>query len=152
MKATTESTTTKSPVPYSILIGLLSLVFFLALIGLFWHFTIDDAYITFRYAGNLARGHGPVYNPGERVEGYTSFLWMLLMAVVSAIGWDPVIAAKVLGTACSLLTLLVTYRLARFVSPHPRPVGWLAVLGQPAWLSLRTCFLYLITCTSTQRP
>jgi arabinofuranosyltransferase len=129
LKAITQPTATKSPVAYTILIALLSLVLFLALIGLFWHFTVDDAFITFRYADNLARGQGPVYNPGERVEGYTSFLWMLLMAVVSAIGWDPVIAAKVLGIASSLSTLVVTYRLARSISRHPRAVGWLAVLG-----------------------
>ncbi len=32
-------------------------------------FTIDDAYISFRYAENLANGNGLVYNVGERVEG-----------------------------------------------------------------------------------
>src|SRR5262245_15502 len=42
-----------------------------------WFFTIDDAYITFRYSANLARGHGPVWNVGEDpVEGFTNFLWM----------------------------------------------------------------------------
>src|SRR5262245_54883150 len=38
-------------------------------------FTVDDAYISYRFARNLARGLGLVYNPGERVEGYTNFLW-----------------------------------------------------------------------------
>jgi arabinofuranosyltransferase len=37
-------------------------------------FVQDDAYITYRYARNVVRGYGPVYNPGERVEGYTNFL------------------------------------------------------------------------------
>jgi arabinofuranosyltransferase len=31
--------------------------------------TVDDFYITYRYAENLARGRGFVYNPGERVFG-----------------------------------------------------------------------------------
>src|SRR4051794_37248022 len=44
-------------------------------------FTIDDAYISFRYAENLASGHGLVYNLGERVEGYTNFLWVVLLAL-----------------------------------------------------------------------
>ncbi|NIV75186.1 MAG: hypothetical protein GWN37_10200, partial [Gammaproteobacteria bacterium] len=35
----------------------------------------DDVYITFRYCDNVLDGHGPVYNPGERSEGYTHFLW-----------------------------------------------------------------------------
>ena len=58
---------------------------------LFWlsyqifSYTIDDAYITFRYSKNLAAGFGPTYNPGlPPVEGYTTFLWMLLMALPHA--------------------------------------------------------------------
>jgi len=40
----------------------------------------DDAYITYRYARNIARGHGPVFNPGERVEGCSTLLYALLLA------------------------------------------------------------------------
>ena len=40
--------------------------------------TMDDAYISFRYARNLAEGLGFVYNAGERIEGYTNFLWVFL--------------------------------------------------------------------------
>ncbi len=40
----------------------------------------DDAYISYRYAQNLAEGNGLVYNPGERVEGYSNFLYVLLIA------------------------------------------------------------------------
>lgn len=39
----------------------------------------DDAYISYRYALNLIAGHGLVFNPGERVEGYTNLLYVLLM-------------------------------------------------------------------------
>jgi len=40
---------------------------------------IDDAYIYFVYAKNLVNGHGFVYNVGsERVEGFTSMLWVLI--------------------------------------------------------------------------
>jgi hypothetical protein len=41
---------------------------------------LDDAYISYRYAGNLASGNGLVFNPGERVEGYSNFLYVLLIA------------------------------------------------------------------------
>src|ERR1700738_1680717 len=51
-------------------------------------FTIDDAFISFRYAENLARGAGLVYNPGERVEGYTNFLWVLIIAAVYRLGGE----------------------------------------------------------------
>lgn len=40
----------------------------------------DDAFITFRTAQNLAEGHGPRWNPFERVQTYTHPLWMLLVS------------------------------------------------------------------------
>ena len=47
----------------------------------------EDAYITFRYARNLAEGHGLVWNPGEDpVEGSTEFLWVMLLAGGSKLG------------------------------------------------------------------
>jgi len=42
----------------------------------------EDALIAFRYAQNIADGNGPVFNPGERVEGYTNFLWLVLLTYV----------------------------------------------------------------------
>src|SRR5690242_13300954 len=43
---------------------------------------IDDAFIYFVYAKNLAHGHGFVYNVGgERVEGFTSMLWVLICSL-----------------------------------------------------------------------
>src|ERR1700733_14661069 len=60
-------------------------------------FTIDDAYISFRYARNLAHGLGLVYNAGEHIEGYTNFFWTVLLAVGVKVGLDPVLLAKVLG-------------------------------------------------------
>ena len=42
----------------------------------------DDAMISMRYAYNLAHGLGPVWNAGERVEGYTNPLWVGIMALV----------------------------------------------------------------------
>jgi len=40
----------------------------------------DDAFISYCYARNLAEGKGLVFNPGERVEAYSNFLYVLLMA------------------------------------------------------------------------
>jgi len=47
--------------------------------------TIDDAYITFRYARNIINGVGFVYNAGEYVLGTTTPLYALLMAALSLI-------------------------------------------------------------------
>ncbi len=44
---------------------------------------IDDAYITYRYAANVAGGVGFVYNPGEYVLGTTTPLYTLLLAILS---------------------------------------------------------------------
>lgn len=41
---------------------------------------LDDAYISYRYAENLARGEGLVFNHGERVEGYSNLLYVLAVA------------------------------------------------------------------------
>lgn len=41
---------------------------------------LDDAYISYRYAENLIHGNGLVFNPGERVEGYSNLLYVLLIA------------------------------------------------------------------------
>ena len=44
----------------------------------YWWLT-DDAMISMRYARNLANGIGLVWNPGERIEGFTNFLWTIFM-------------------------------------------------------------------------
>ncbi|MBA2669896.1 MAG: hypothetical protein H0U67_05945, partial [Gemmatimonadetes bacterium] len=60
----------------------------LALDLVFYPGTLEDAFITFRYSQHLAAGYGlGAWNiGGERVEGYTSFLWMLLLAGSGSLG------------------------------------------------------------------
>src|SRR5262245_4613068 len=70
-------------------------------------FLNDDAFITFRYARNLVDGHGLVFNPGERVEGYTEFLFALLMAGGIALGMAPEAFSNVLGVACGTAILAI---------------------------------------------
>ena len=48
----------------------------------------DDAYVSYRYARNLVRGNGLVYNVGEPVEGYTNFLWTAVAALPLVAGAD----------------------------------------------------------------
>lgn len=52
-------------------------------------YTLDDAYISFRYARNLARGVGLVYNPGTYVKGYSNTLLTLFATVPELFGQDP---------------------------------------------------------------
>lgn len=63
---------------------LIPLLLLLAARLVFWTtlpFAAEDAYITFRYAKNLAIGNGLLYNPGERVMGFSSPLWTVWSAV-----------------------------------------------------------------------
>ena len=63
-------------------------------------FLTDDAFISFRYVRNLLEGHGLVFNPGEYVEGYTNFLWILeLAALWGLFGLRPEQAAPWLSIA-----------------------------------------------------
>lgn len=76
MKITPEKTSISSTLIIICFIGLGVLVF--NLVNLYS--VADDAYISFRYLDNWLNGLGLVYNPGERVEGYTNFLWIVLLA------------------------------------------------------------------------
>jgi arabinofuranosyltransferase len=83
--------------------------------GWLFRFSQDDAFISFRYASNFAAGHGLVFNIGERVEGYTNFLWTVLMAIPFRQGWDPLVFAHLVGLVCFAATLLAVRRLATMV-------------------------------------
>jgi hypothetical protein len=67
--------------------------------------TTDDAYISFRYADHLVRGEGLVFNPGERVEGYSNFLWTLWTALGLKVGVEPEPWTIASGLLCYGLTL-----------------------------------------------
>jgi hypothetical protein len=92
-----------------------------------YFFLTDDSFISFRYARNLAQGHGLVFNPGgERVEGYTNLLWVLLLAGSGFLGLDLErfsIIASLVATAALFVTVVgfVWTRL-------PRDRKWLAIV------------------------
>jgi hypothetical protein len=94
--------------------------------SLYWAWTEDDAFISFRYAQNLAAGNGLVFNPGERVEGYSNLSWVLLAAGALRAGLDPTTVAKSVGLACGALAVLLAWLLARRLTPQPGPTALLA--------------------------
>jgi hypothetical protein len=98
------------------------LVLTVAAVAMFvWHCVwvgdakIDDAYITFSFSKNLALGHGPVFSHGVRVEGYSAFLWMALLALPLFFtrGAAPLTCARVMGGFFVALLGWAVYRLAR---------------------------------------
>lgn len=111
-----------------------------AVLHAWWHagFTMDDAAISFSYARSLVDGTGlGVIEPGgARVEGYSNFSWVLLLALALAAGIPVTAAAKVLGAASLAgAAWLLHSILARLV--RRRALVWAAVL-----LPLTTCVAF----------
>ena len=91
----------------------------------------EDAYITFRYARNFANGHGLVFNPGERVMGFTSPLWTLWMSLGFLIRMDSVLWSRLAAIGADVVTLvLVAAALRRTVS---RASAWCFALFFAGW-------------------
>lgn len=76
-------------------------------------YQVDDAMITFRYAENLAAGHGFVYNAGEHVLGTTSPLWTLILALTALLHANVPATALWISLICSGMTAGAVYCLAR---------------------------------------
>jgi arabinofuranosyltransferase len=70
---------------------------------------IDDAHIFFVYGQNIAAGHGVVYNAGgERVEGFSSPLWLLFVSIAFSLSnqpelWLLVLAIVLVAVAVAIL-------------------------------------------------
>lgn len=97
-------------------------------------FVPDDSYISFRYAENLAVGEGLTFNPGDTpVEGYSNFLWIVLLAGAARLGLELTPASVLLGTALGALTLGMLWQLLRRRGRTgwalAVPVGLLALSG-----------------------
>ncbi len=89
-------------------------VWVLAVPALLGTWILDDAFISFRYARNLVEGYGLTFNPGgELVEGYTNFLWVLLVAAALARDAEPVVATQVATTGIAVATVLLLYGVSR---------------------------------------
>ncbi|MBZ0264400.1 hypothetical protein K8I28_07000, partial [bacterium] len=73
---------------------------------------VDDAFISFRYAENFTNGHGLVFNPGERVEGYTNFLWVLLFSAGFKMGFSAEVFASMITPLIHVLSLVAVYLFA----------------------------------------
>jgi arabinofuranosyltransferase len=98
---------------------------------------VDDAYIQFRYATNLAAGRGIVFNPGERIEGASGGVWIGALALGPLVGVDAGVWGRLLS-----LTLAVAATLAAGVAvgrvAGPRAGATAALL----WASVPTTSMY----------
>jgi hypothetical protein len=106
------------------------------LLHLWFHrsYTLDDAYISYRYSRNFARGLGLVYNPGEYVKGYSNTLYTLLMSVPELFGRDPNPLSKFLGFAAFCWIALSVWRL--YAGATDRALWVLALLASSTALAV----------------
>lgn len=85
-------------------------------------FTVDDAFVTYRYAENLAEGRGLVFNDGgPPTEGFSNLLWLLISAAVHKLGAGLPEAMPTIGAyvgVLSVVILWVLYRRRRVTAPH----------------------------------
>ncbi len=88
---------------------------------------VDDAYISYVYAQNALRGYGLTFNPSERVEGFSNFLWTAMMLPIVGAGWDVGRVSGALGVAFGIGTLALTIRFPKWLGVAPI-VGWMAAL------------------------
>lgn len=120
-----------------------------------WGYTVDDAWITFRYARNAADGLGVVYNAGQRVEGFTSPAWFVLSLVAEVLHVAPDQASKLasllmVGGLMILMWRRVARRSGAAAAPmlilalhSPLLVGIVCGLEAAAAASLVGCLLIL---------
>jgi arabinofuranosyltransferase len=101
---------------------------------------LDDAWIHFQFARNLARGDGFSFNPGQPTSGSTAPLWTLLLAAVYFVGGRFPLAGQALSAASYLALLVATYALGKRLTGR-RWAAWLAgmvvaVNGRMVWAGL----------------
>lgn len=73
----------------------------------------EDAYITFRYARFFAEGHGLVFNPGQRVMGFTSPLWTVWMSVGFLLHLSPILWSRISAIGADAITLVTVAAMLR---------------------------------------
>lgn len=115
------------------LLALTLLAFVVVLVRTAW--LSDDAYITARVADLFVHGDGPNFNVGERVQGFTHPLWMLLLTGVYALTRDAWVSLYGLGFTTTLVALFVFVR-------HVATSAWAAIAGVTLWIFSRACVDY----------
>jgi arabinofuranosyltransferase len=120
---------TKKARAKEILLFLLVWCLYAFLVYRFWS-VYDDAFISFRYARNLAEGHGLRYNLGSHVpvEGYSNFLWVLLLALVGGFHWDVVFWAPFVSFLSGSLLLWLVWRACLDQLNFDLPIAFMATL------------------------
>lgn len=90
--------------------------------------TVDDMFISLRYAARLVAGDGLTYNDGAPVEGFSNPSWVALQALLMVFGVDGVVATKLLSLASYALLLVGIHRLGRETLGLTAPLALVGVV------------------------
>ena len=118
---------------------LFALIIIFVVHSLFLNFTQDDAFISYRYVKNFTSGNGLVFNSGERVEGYTNFLWIIVLSIFSGLGLNIIVISKILGVTSGCISLFLLYKISSLFFPKK---DWLFSLFPPLLLTASSAFVY----------
>jgi hypothetical protein len=123
------------------------------------NFTVDDTFISFRYAENLAAGQGLVFNPGERVEGFSNPLWTLLLSLFVRAGWSLrrsdtslLVAAKLAGIVFGLATIVLLASYTKALARRKRWGEYSDLLTLAAFCTAATYSVPLWTVSGLETP
>ncbi|HWF45038.1 MAG TPA: hypothetical protein VG537_10385, partial [Candidatus Kapabacteria bacterium] len=97
------------------IIALIGIIIALAWMPMRMRFPFDDTYITFRYVQNIAHGFGIVWNPGgAHTEGYTNFLYVLVLVPFSAMGFDLVAASQIVNVIAVIVSAIALWEITNY--------------------------------------
>jgi len=106
---------------------LIGVIIFLILTSYLWNFTVDDAYISFRFASHLTQGQGLVWNLNSMpVEGYTNFLWVLLSTIAFILKIDPVIFTRIINSISLIGIMIIFWKLSKDVFDDDKSLAYLS--------------------------
>lgn len=99
-----------------IILGILMFIFIVnCVVG--FVFLEEDAFIDFRYAVNLVDGNGFVFNTSEEpVEGYSNFLWLIILYIFHGAGSDLVATGRIIGIMLGIGTMYMSYLAVRDIT------------------------------------
>jgi hypothetical protein len=93
-------------------IYIIGIIYALIALAIFPKWTVDDAFITYRYAHNLAEHGELTWNVGENpIEGYTGIALPLAIAFFIKLGVSPVLSGKIIGVIFYFLSVWWLHRI-----------------------------------------
>jgi len=108
-------------------------------------FLQDDTYITMRYVKNFLNGDGLVFNIGEKVEGYTCFLWVILLSFLSKVfGMNLETGVQTTSLFFGVTSLFATFHLAKEFFKRQTSAFGSSMLKNPLILGVVSTFPAII--------